>query len=362
MGAIKNNFDQEEDSSSKDKTPGFGGSVFSSAFLGTILSVLAVNYPTTMMWICGLLAVGGIAEAIKKDQSKQKRFQMLMCTAASGFALMIALAATKAKTITQPTPASPVKIAEPTKRTASNPIADAFATEPTGTDWYIIDPVDGHGVVIQAVKRPVVTLEYKIDEEIESKSILEPEDIGQVKTEAGSKGLAIISAADIALIKKFDSLIFKPQYANLKDKELYNKLAPLLGITPSRLKGLSIWSSIIDRGLHDGEIIDKRPVKVVPLGTEHVLFEDKLRTLGVVPDAVVTVKVGYDDRLFAKIVVSNLWHTQHYQRRLQMAQNLLKIWNKTCSSPGWCRIQLIDINGNEVGGMKSSDNVWVQEI
>ena len=97
MGALKDNFEQDE--VTKDKPTGFVGSVFTAIIVATIFSVFSVNYPTAMTWICGLLAFGGIVQIFKRDQSKQKRFQSLMITFATGFALVIANAASKAKSL-----------------------------------------------------------------------------------------------------------------------------------------------------------------------------------------------------------------------------------------------------------------------
>ena len=125
MGALNNNFDQEETSNSKDKSTGFGGSVFAAIIISTILSVFAVKYPTAMAWICGLLVLGGIGQVFKKDQSKQKRFQTLMITAASGFALFISIAALKAKSSTNlqsPTTQPQIVTVQPTNSGEYEPL------------------------------------------------------------------------------------------------------------------------------------------------------------------------------------------------------------------------------------------------
>lgn len=66
-----------------------------------------------------------------------------------------------------------------------------------------------------------------------------------------------------------------------------------------------------------------------------------------------------------KITVSNVWHYHPYQVRLQTAQNLWNIWAKVYSpiDVDKSRIQIVDLNGNEVGGSRvwAGSLIWVQE-
>ena len=54
----------------------------------------------------------------------------------------------------------------------------------------------------------------------------------------------------------------------------------------------------------------------------------------------------------ATIKVTNIWHLRNKQLRLQDAQTLWKIWANinNPSEPDKARIEIVDINGNEVGG------------
>jgi hypothetical protein len=66
-----------------------------------------------------------------------------------------------------------------------------------------------------------------------------------------------------------------------------------------------------------------------------------------------------------KITVSNAWHYEPYQVRLQLAQNLWKAWAAIHSpdEPDKSRIQIVDLNDNEVGGSRiwAGSLIWVQE-
>jgi hypothetical protein len=65
------------------------------------------------------------------------------------------------------------------------------------------------------------------------------------------------------------------------------------------------------------------------------------------------------------IVVTDVWHEQPYQLRLQTAQNLWNLWAKIRSlrDPDEARIKLTDYNGNSVGGSRwlAGSLIWVQE-
>jgi len=61
------------------------------------------------------------------------------------------------------------------------------------------------------------------------------------------------------------------------------------------------------------------------------------------------------------IIVDNSWHSQHYQNRLQAAQNLLKVWTKITSDP-YAKIEITDFNGNTVGGSHGAlSGAWVNK-
>jgi len=66
-----------------------------------------------------------------------------------------------------------------------------------------------------------------------------------------------------------------------------------------------------------------------------------------------------------KVTVKSGWHYQPYQIRLQMAQNLWKVWATihSPSEPDRARISITDLNGNEVGGSRilAGSLIWVKE-
>lgn len=65
------------------------------------------------------------------------------------------------------------------------------------------------------------------------------------------------------------------------------------------------------------------------------------------------------------ITVKDLWHTSHKQQRLQVAQSLRALWVSIhCPSmPDLGRIEIVDANGNVVGGSEKfrADKIWVQD-
>lgn len=65
------------------------------------------------------------------------------------------------------------------------------------------------------------------------------------------------------------------------------------------------------------------------------------------------------------ITVSNAWHFQPYQIRLQLAQSLWEGWANvhSRSEPDRARLSLVDFNGNEVGGSRvwAGSLIWVQD-
>jgi cytoskeletal protein RodZ len=68
----------------------------------------------------------------------------------------------------------------------------------------------------------------------------------------------------------------------------------------------------------------------------------------------------YNDGDTLDITVTQHWHVQHYQLRLQAAQNLDAEWKRYHKKEGLARIRILDFNGNEVGATGVL-GVWVQE-
>lgn len=73
------------------------------------------------------------------------------------------------------------------------------------------------------------------------------------------------------------------------------------------------------------------------------------------------VRVTSEDKVI--ITVDNAWHLVTYQLRLQIAQNLWTQWVAIASpgDPDKARMQIVDHNGNEVGGYSVWNGVWVQK-
>lgn len=78
----------------------------------------------------------------------------------------------------------------------------------------------------------------------------------------------------------------------------------------------------------------------------------------------VDVKNRYSIDGAVTIFVSDTWHIEHYQRRLQNAQRLFQVWETIRSSGeqsgNACIMTIADLNGNEVGGTGLL-GVWVQK-
>ena len=94
-------------------------------------------------------------------------------------------------------------------------------------------------------------------------------------------------------------------------------------------------------------------------------FMSLARSLSIPAQVLVDAKAdaSFPDRLL--ITVGNAWHSQPYQMRLQMAQNLWQSWANVHSPKDLdkARISLRDLNGNEVGGSRAfaGSLIWVQE-
>lgn len=89
-----------------------------------------------------------------------------------------------------------------------------------------------------------------------------------------------------------------------------------------------------------------------------------LRGNGIMDTLAVSVSAG---RIEGEITisVSNVWHIQAYQVRLQAAQNLWKLWANIHSplKPDKAYIRIVDFNGNSVGGSRGGAGslIWVQK-
>lgn len=67
----------------------------------------------------------------------------------------------------------------------------------------------------------------------------------------------------------------------------------------------------------------------------------------------ISYKYASTDECSIVVRVRNTWHYQHKQIRLQAAQNLWNLWSQSYyleTEKDKCRMELVDLNGNNVGG------------
>ncbi|MBI5189913.1 MAG: hypothetical protein HZA22_04505 [Nitrospirae bacterium] len=90
----------------------------------------------------------------------------------------------------------------------------------------------------------------------------------------------------------------------------------------------------------------------------------KLQDNGIAPDLVAAVAPGIIEGQI-KIQVTNGWHYQPKQIRLQAAQNLWNLWVNVQrpTDADHARISIVDLNGNEVGGSRvlGGSLIWVAD-
>ncbi|QDV54609.1 SHD1 domain-containing protein [Rosistilla oblonga] len=79
------------------------------------------------------------------------------------------------------------------------------------------------------------------------------------------------------------------------------------------------------------------------------------------PEKVLIASVDAQDKKLI-LTVTNAWHFQPYQIRLQTAQSLWQGW-ANLSNPDEARISLVDFQGNAVGGSRiwGGSQIWVQD-
>ncbi len=104
------------------------------------------------------------------------------------------------------------------------------------------------------------------------------------------------------------------------------------------------------------------PIAVNPQSSDLQTFTDVLKNAGV-DSSIIARTSQREDTL--TIVVGNVWHHQHYQDRLQVAQNLWKIWAhiRSPNDLDSARLKLTDLNGNVVGGSRllAGSLIWVKK-
>jgi len=101
----------------------------------------------------------------------------------------------------------------------------------------------------------------------------------------------------------------------------------------------------------------KEPVQAQPEESPIEMYVSFLTTKGIIGESGFISDVNFEPQnKRAVLTVSNAWHRQPKQLRLQFAQNLWKQWAVICvkqavgDNVDACRIKLIDNNGNDVGG------------
>ncbi len=95
-------------------------------------------------------------------------------------------------------------------------------------------------------------------------------------------------------------------------------------------------------------------------------FMAALKKAGINGSSIKKVRVEhFNDYKLCTITVANAWHLNHYQLRLQAAQNLWELWASIASPSAVdkARLKLVDLNGNEVGGSRAlaGSLIWVQD-
>jgi len=107
---------------------------------------------------------------------------------------------------------------------------------------------------------------------------------------------------------------------------------------------------------------EERQRKEAKLKRDLDSFVTTLKTAGI-DNSIIDRCSANDNEL--TIVVTNAWHFQPYQIRLQAAQNLWNLWAKLRSpnDPDKARIELTDYNGNSVGGSRwlAGSLIWVKK-
>ena len=115
-----------------------------------------------------------------------------------------------------------------------------------------------------------------------------------------------------------------------------------------------------DRRQQEAELQAARQEKAQNLENAYASVLQRVKTI----DRVSVRRIG-NSTWEAKVTVSNLWHIQRYQVRLQEAQSLWEIWARIASprDADSARIKIVDRRGNEVGGSRivAGSMIWVQK-
>lgn len=93
-------------------------------------------------------------------------------------------------------------------------------------------------------------------------------------------------------------------------------------------------------------------------------FRSALALIPGINDIIARVAQG-DTAESVRVTVTNAWHHMHRQERLQGAQTIQRAWAlvRSRDHPDAARLELVDLNGNEVGGSRvwGGTLIWVQD-
>lgn len=165
-----------------------------------------------------------------------------------------------------------------------------------------------------------------------------------------------------ALEKRTDEAIENDSLANPLNEDAINKeIAKKYDISTTKLMAIYILvlSNTEYQKQQESKIIQEKKEKQIITNIENrkkILdsYIDKLDEIGM-NQFVETVSYKYADANECSIVVKvrDTWHYQLKQIRLQAAQNLWEWWSKYYyleDEKDKCRMELVDLNGNDVGG------------
>lgn len=175
------------------------------------------------------------------------------------------------------------------------------------------------------------------------------------KAKPSGKEIEIYEAVDKKTEDSLDSGSF------VSDEVIQEEIAKLYGISAIKLK--AIWMLVAT----NSEYQEQRKGKVaqeLQKDKQNNLIENRKKILQDyiknINDAgvnqfieSVSYKYAGTDECSIVIRVRNSWHYQHKQIRLQAAQNLWNLWTQSYyleDNKDKCRMELVDLNGNNVGG------------
>lgn len=185
--------------------------------------------------------------------------------------------------------------------------------------------------------------------------------------------------AEIQKAKKTEKLLAEiktvPDSDYEKNKSLYQQLAALNPDNADYQSKVTTYEQKIAEDQEKKRITEERLAAEQKRIQEEEYQQKKAKLKRDLDSFVTTLKTaGIDNSIIDRcsandneltIVVTNAWHFQPYQIRLQAAQNLWNLWAKLRSpnDPDKARIELTDYNGNSVGGSRwlAGSLIWVKK-